>query len=210
MTLLTGLRNLLLPTDSTPRRTVNYGLDASDQFVAQLLDDTGAAIVVGKNSSNGGTLILRANATAYTSGKIIAQSATAAQCAGVPIAVARAADKGGMIRRVRLKINSATWLNAIIRVHLFKDTPTFTNADNGNFAAGVTESNYLGYADVTLDQSFSDPFVKGVGAPAAGGEFNFEPSSGTQYVYAVLQARSAVNADAASQTFTVTAECLQN
>lgn len=156
------------------------------------------------------TLALRANATAYTSGKIIAQSTTANLCSPLSLAVGRVINGTGLISRLRLKINSATWLNAIIRVHLFKDAPTFTNGDAANFAAGLSESAYLGYSDITLDQSFSDPFVKGIGSPAAGNVFAFDCATGTQNISAVLEGRSSVTADALSKTFTLIAETLNN
>lgn len=169
--------------------------------------------VSGYSSEVSGTLALRANATAYTSGKIIAQSATAGSCSGIALAVGRVEDgiaRTGMIRRARLKINDSTWLNAAVRVHFFKDAPTFTNADAGTFAAGISESSYLGYADVTLDQSFAGPFAKGIAAPAVGAEINFTPSADSQNIYAVLEARSSVTASASSKTFTLTLETLQD
>lgn len=158
----------------------------------------------------GGTLTKSTKTTAYTSGMLIAQSATAGSCSPITLAVARASDKTGMVRRVRLKVNDAAWLNATVRVHLFRDSPTFSNGDAGSFAAGVSESNYLGYADVTLDQSFSDPAVKGIGVPAAGGEFNFVPASGTANIFAVLEARSTTGTVTASSTWTATVEVLRN
>lgn len=153
----------------------------------------------------GGTLVRPSNTTAYASGKIIAQSTVAGSCSAILIAASRANDATGMIRRLRLKVNDAAWVAATVRVHLFKDAPTFTNGDGGNFAAGLTESNYLGYLDVLLDQSFSDPFAKGF----ASGEINYEPSLGTPNIFAVFEARSAVT-PAASKTFSLTAEVLRN
>lgn len=166
--------------------------------------------VRGQAQMVGGTLTKSTKTTAYTSGMIVAQSATAGSCSPITVAVARANDATGMVRKVRLKVNDAGWLTFTVRVHLFKDAPTYSAGDAGSFPANLTESNYLGYADVTLDQSFSGPFVKGSGTPAVGGEFNFEPSAGTRNLYAVLEARSTTGTVAASSTFTVTLETLQN
>ena len=189
-------------------------------MICLFLDDTGAPAqasssaplpVAGPAAAMvGGTLTKSTKTTAYTSGMIIAQSATAGSCAAIALAVARAADKTGMVRRLRLKVNDAAWLNATVRVHLFKDNPTFANGDAGTFAAGLSESNYMGYSDIVLDQSFSDPFAKGIGAPAVGGEFNFDPASGTTNIYAVLEARSTTGTVGASKVFSLVAETLRN
>jgi hypothetical protein len=87
--------------------------------------------------------------------------------------VARATDKTGMIRRLRLKTNDTAFAGATVRVHLYRDRPTVTNGDNGAFL--TTESNYIGYSDVVLDRHFSDA-EKGIGVPAIGSEWNFEPA----------------------------------
>jgi hypothetical protein len=120
--------------------------------------------------------------------------------------VARSTDKTGMVRRLRLKTNDAAFAGATIRVHLYKDRPTVTNGDNGAFL--TTESNYLGYADIVLDRHFSDA-EKGFGTPAIGNEWNFDPSSGTDYIYAILETRTAVTPGSA-KVWTLVAEVLQN
>lgn len=166
--------------------------------------------VVGIFNPVSGTMTKSTKTTAYTSGLIIAQSATAGSCSGTALAVGRVNDATGLLRRIRLKIDDATWLNAIVRAHFFKDTPTFTNGDAGNFAAGVTESTYLGAVDVTLDKSFSD-YVKGIGVPNTGNEINFETSTGTQNIFYVLEARSTTaGAHTASKVFRLVAETFQN
>jgi hypothetical protein len=98
-----------------------------------------------------------ANTTDYASGQLIANSVTAGSVNPLALAVARANDKTGMIRRLRLKVNDAAWLNATIRVHLYRDSPTCANGDGR--AWSTTESNYIGYSDIVLDRQFSDPIV---------------------------------------------------
>lgn len=158
----------------------------------------------------GASFIKSTKTTAYTPGMLITQG-VAGSSVPMLLAIARRNDLTAMLRRARLKVNDATWLNAVVRVHFFKDLPVFTNGDAGNFAAGLTEASYLGACDVTLDQSFSDPFVKGLGAPNAGSEINFEPSAGTQNVYAVLEARSTTaGGHTASTVFSLVTESLRN
>lgn len=157
----------------------------------------------------GATMQRPADTNAYAVGDIVAQSTTAGSCSAVAVAAARAVDATGMLRRCRVKVNDAAWLNAQLYVHVFKDQPAFASGDNAAFAAALTESNYIGAFDVTLDRQFSDPFVKGVGAPRAGAEMNFDPKAGTQNVYFVIETRTAVTPGSA-KTFTVVFEVLQN
>lgn len=157
----------------------------------------------------GGTLTRTADTNAYAVGDIVAQSVTAGSCSGVAIAAARANDLTGMLRRCRVKVNDAAWLNAELYVHVFKDPPTFTSGDNAAFASNLTESNYIGAFDVTLDRGFSDPFVKGIGVPRAGSEMNFDPHAGTQNLYFVIETRTAVTPGSA-KVFSVVFEVIQN
>jgi hypothetical protein len=157
----------------------------------------------------GGTLIKSNKTTAYSAGKIIAQSATAGSCAPIilPGASRRPGD-GGMIRRVRLKVDDASWLNAVIRVHFHKLSPTFVNGDDGNIAAGLSESDYLGSFQVTLNRQFSD-FVKGIAVPVDGIEIAYttDATGAQNALYAVLEAAAAsAGGHTASKTFTLVAE----
>lgn len=166
--------------------------------------------VGGASAVVGGTLTKSTKTTAYTAGQLITQGVAGSSVA-ITVQAARANDKTGMVRRARLKVNDATWLNATVRVHLFKDAPTFTNGDAANFAAGLSESNHICTIDVTLDLSFTSSVVKGTGAPAIGSECNFDPSSGTRNIYAVIEARSiTAGSHTASSTFTLALEVLQN
>jgi hypothetical protein len=153
------------------------------------------------------TLTRPADITAYAAGDLIANSATAGSVVPLTLAVARAAGKSGAIRRLRLKVNDTAWLNAIVRVHLYRQSPAVANGDNG--ALSSTESDHIGYSDITLDRQFSDSCVKGIGVPAVGSEFNFEPDPGTANIYALLECRGAVT-PAASKTFALTVEAYQN
>ena len=155
-----------------------------------------------------GSFTRPANTTAYVSGQIIANSTTAGSCTAISLTAARANDTSGAVRRVRVRVNDSAWLNATVRVRFFRNSPTFATGDGSAIAANITESESLGYCDVTLDQSFSD-YTAGIGAPAIGGEMNFVPTSGAQTIFAVLEARSGVT-PAASKVFSVFAEVYQN
>jgi hypothetical protein len=180
-------------------------------------DGTPGGSVTGFTAIVGASFARPADTNVYAIGDIIGDSTvaatmnanvTAATAGIMRVHVARAADKTGMVRRLRLKTNDAAFLNMSVRVHLFKDRPTLLVGDNGVFAANATESNYLGYADITLGMSFSD-YVKGISGPADGSEWNFDPSSGTDYIHALLECRSVVTPGSA-KTWSLVAEVLQN
>jgi hypothetical protein len=147
-----------------------------------------------------------ADTIAYTVGDLIANSTTAASVVPMMLSVARVNDGTGMIRRLRLKTNDTTFANAVIRVHLYRDSPTIAAGDN--LAWLTTDSNYFSYADITLDRHFSDA-EKGFGTPVIGSEWNFDVSPGTKAVYALLETRTAVTPGSA-RTWTLTAEVHQN
>lgn len=183
---------------------LTVGIDQTTPGTTDHVTGSGFATAVGGSAMNVRTSIT------YASGQILMQSATAGSCAAIAVAVGRANDKTGMIRRLRLKSTDiANFAGKSVRAHVFKDNPTFTNGDGGNFAGGLSESNYLGYFDVTFDQTFSD-MVKGIAAPSVGSEINFEPSAGTQNVFIVYEARSAITSAGTTKTITPVFEVLQN
>lgn len=136
--------------------------------------------------------------TAYAIGDLIANTGAA-----VPIALPTA--KSGLANRVRLKVNDTAWKAATIRAHFFRDVPTVAVNDNGVLNAAetyaFTESNYLGYVEVTLSQQTSDGYVKGFAAF----QFLFETLTGASGLSALLEARTAVT-PAASKVFTLALE----
>lgn len=167
-------------------------------------------IVGGKSAVVGGTFTTPAGVTAYSIGDLIANSATAGSVVPITVAAARAADKTGMVRRARVKTVDTGAAGATVRVHLYKDDPSassgITNGDNGVWL--TKEANYIGAFDVILDKHFSDQ-EKGVGAPLIGSELNFDPSSGTANIFALLEARTAFTPQGA-KVWSLALEVLQN
>jgi hypothetical protein len=156
----------------------------------------------------GGTLTRDTNTTQYTAGDLIAPAAGNKY---ITLAVARAVDTPVWIKRLRLKVNDNAWKGSTVRVHLFKDAPTVTPADNAALNSSetyaFTESNYLGYVEITLTQQTNDAtaLVKGF----ATADIIAEPSSGTVNIFAVLECRSTPT-PAASKVFTLTAEVVRD
>ena len=198
-----GTTNLVqLPTSQITTLTppTSVGLNAGENHLGE---------VAGRIAIASGTLTRPANTTAYTANTIIGNNVTAGSCAPTSLTVARSNDKSFLIRRLSLKVNDTAWLNAVVRVHLYRDSPTYANGDGAAWISGTSESNYIGYCDVILDRQFSDPYVKGHGVPSVGSEWNCLPSAGTQNIFAVLETRSAVTPGSA-KVFSLTAEVHQN
>lgn len=94
-----------------------------------------------------------ADTTAYTIGDLVANSVTAGSV--VPIAFDIPESKNFNLTEVGLKRSSAVTTNAKFTLHLYKDSPTCANGDNG--AWSTTESKWVG--SVAIDgttQTFTD------------------------------------------------------
>ena len=92
----------------------------------------------------GGTLTRPANTTAYAFGALMASSTTAGSIVVPTAAVARANNAVGAIVGVTLAKSSNVTTNAIFRIHLFSQAPTFTAGDGGTFQGNFTTTGYLG------------------------------------------------------------------
>ena len=154
----------------------------------------------------GGALTRPSNTTAYAFGALMASSTTAGSIVVPTAAVARANNTVGAIVSVTLAKSSNATTNAIFRIHLFSQAPTFTAGDGGTFQGNFTTTGYLGAFDVSVDQSgTSGTGSVGQGAPKIGAEVPFTPAGGTQNIYWVLEARAAYT-PTSGETFTPTFE----
>jgi len=138
-----------------------------------------------------GSFTRPADTTAYASGDLVANSTTAGSVAAVELTHVGNKPAGtGMIRRVVLRKSGTSTTNATFRVHLMRADPaTVTNGDNGAFSiSGVAD--YLGSADVTIDEAFTDG-AWGAAAPNAGSEFMIRLGPGEQSIYAMVETTAA-------------------
>ncbi len=182
---------------TTPGTTDSFTPKATESHLGQV---GGTTIIASANfTTPSGT-------TAYASGQLIANSATAGSVTPLTFAVCRTNANTGMVRRIRLKTTDTGFTGLTVYVKLYRDTPTLTNGDHGTWL--TTESNYLGTVSVSLDQHFSDA-EKGVGVPTAGSEINFDCASGSSNIYGLVVATSAVTPQGA-KVFTAVAEVLAN
>ncbi|NBO19659.1 MAG: hypothetical protein EBV03_10650, partial [Proteobacteria bacterium] len=126
---------------------------------------------------------------AYAFGDLVANSTTAGSVTPFTIAAARANDVAGQVIRGVLMKSGSTTTNAIFRVHLFNASPAVANGDNGAFQSTL-RAVWLGAMDVTTGQVFSDGCA-GVLVPTLGSSIPFTPASGTQNIFALIEARAA-------------------
>lgn len=147
-----------------------------------------------------------ADTTAYAAGDLIANSITAGSVVPLTFAVSRSADKGFMVRRARIKKSTTGTTNAAFRLHLYKQSPTVSNGDNGAWL--TNERNYLGAIDVTMDKVFTDA-AKGIGVPSAGSDIQGTPDTGTVNIYGLIEARAAYTPGSA-EVFTIALETHQD
>ena len=99
------------------------------------------------------TITRPADTTAYTSGDLIANSTTAGSV--TPFTFFIPYGRGLLVNRAAVYRSATSVTNASFRVHLYKDSPTVANGDNG--AISSTRSGYQGFIDVVgTAPAFSD------------------------------------------------------
>lgn len=144
-----------------------------------------------------------ADTTQYAIGDLVANSTTAGSVVPIPMVVTHAVGGGVKVCRARLLKSGATVTSASFRVHLYRDSPTPTNGDNGAWL--TTVSGYLGFFDLTMAQTFSDD-AQGRGVPSVGDAIRCMPATGSRTIYALLEAR-ATYTPGSSEEFTLYLEC---
>lgn len=144
----------------------------------------------------GGTVIASANfttpsgTTGYTTGQLVANSATAGSVTPMQFTVCPASGGTGMVRRARFKTADSGFSGKTVKLELYKDSPTPANGDHA--AWSTSESNWIGEISVTVGYSFTDPLYKGIGAPGVGNELNFDCATGSRVIYGLMTAGEAI------------------
>lgn len=147
-----------------------------------------------------------ANTSIYAAGDMWLDNITAGSVTCPSITLARNTDLESFLIRARLKKSGNGILNSTMRLHFFNALPTFTNGDNGVFAAGLTGASWIGSMDGTIDKQFSDVSY-GEFTPTNGSAIGFTPVSGAATLYWVPEIRGAYTpASAESLTLYVTAQ----
>lgn len=152
------------------------------------------------------TLTRPADNTAYASGDLVANSATAGSVTPLSFALPFTSGTGQTIlQRVRVSKNNTNVSNATFRLHLYAASPTVSNGDNAAWLS-TQAANYLGFIDCAAMLAFSDGGAS-FGSAAAGAEMRLKLPSGST-VYGLVEARAAYAPPAGAETFTFTLETL--
>lgn len=140
-----------------------------------------------------------ADVTAYAIGDLVANSTTAGSVVPMTFTLAQFLAQGAKIRRARVRKSTNVVLDALFRLHLYRNSPTVTNGDNGAWISNQT-ANYIGSIDVTVDRAFSDG-AAGAGLPPGNNDIN---TADLQF-FGLLEARGAL-VPASGEVFTVELE----
>jgi hypothetical protein len=177
-------------------------------LLALLLFSAPLARAQGVVANPTGSFVRPANSTAYSSGQLVANSTTAANVVPIDLGPVTASAKGVQILKVRIYTSSTSITTATFRVHFYTAPPaTITNGDGGAWSTSGVAS-YLGYADVTLTEAFTDG-VFGSAQVAVLPAIAQRILGATPNLYALLEARSAYTPTSA-EVITVIADTLQS
>lgn len=150
----------------------------------------------------GSTFTTPAGVSAYASGDLIANSATANLVNPMAFKLANGIWAPGYIRKARVKTPDTGAASVSVRLHLYKFSPTPSNGDNGVWLTG--ESTWLGSLTGTMDKHFTD-MEKGELVPDVGSEIYVDanPATKDEHIYGLLEARGALTPQGAKE-WTVT------
>ena len=151
------------------------------------------------------TLQLTSTTTGYTSGQLIATSATAASVV-VPSFAIPQGYQSAAIPRVRLSTNDSTstaWGAQTVTVDLWGAAPTFTNGDRGAYSPATGTANHLGSYSCVMSSEYGDGAY--AECAAAVGNFSLSSVSGGKIFWS-LTATSGSGTTGASKVFTLTPE----
>jgi hypothetical protein len=146
------------------------------------------------------------NVTAYASGQLVANSATAGSVVPLAFTLGNQFPVGQFrLTRVRLFKSGTSTTNATFRLHLYQASPICANGDGGNWSTSGA-ANWLGNVDVTSMLAFTDG-AAGTGSATAGSEMYVRLASGAT-VYGLIEARGAYT-PAANEVFAAVIEDLE-
>jgi len=149
-----------------------------------------------------------ADTTAYAAGDLVANPTTAGSVTPMSFTLGANTALGiWSLNRVRLVRSQDAVTNANFRVHLYSESPTVANGDNGAFSS-TQAANYLGYVSVDATTTPGDKFSDGsAGIGAVGAEGTMHIRAGAT-IYALLEALAAYT-PASAETFTLTLELIE-
>jgi hypothetical protein len=199
-------------TSSTNIPSVSYNYAFNGTTWDQLQDDASKNLKVGPQYS--GDIIINPsanftrlnNTTAYASGQLVANSATAGSVVPLSWTAARIATGNFRITRVRMSLSGKSVTNTNFRIHFFNASPGFANGDGGTFTPSVLADEVC-EMDVTIGLAGSDVSM-GYGASNQGVACDVALASGST-LYGAVEARAAYT-PVAQEVVTVIPEIHEN
>lgn len=135
------------------------------------------------------------DSTAYAIGDLVANNTAAGSV--TPLSFFIPYGRGLELMRASILKSTATVANSSFRIHLFRDSPTVTNGDNG--ALSALQAGYFGSVDVTG----ATPTLTGTGRAVGSAAVNFVINTDIdQIVFGLVEALAAY-APGAQETFSV-------
>jgi hypothetical protein len=164
---------------------------------------------MGMNIFNNSASFARPNdALQYAIGDLVANSTTAGSV--VPLAIPVGGNAGFIslrLVRARLTKSGTSTTSATFRIHLYSQSPTVANGDNGAWSSNQA-ANWLGNIDISSMLAFSDG-ATGTGSLPSGSEAFIKASNNSgpsqQYLYALI-ANLGTYTPTNNETFTLTLE----
>jgi hypothetical protein len=145
-----------------------------------------------------------ADTTAYAVGDLVANSTTAGSVTPLAFALRAGGPLSGILRRVSLRKSSAGLTNASFRLHFFNSAPVVGAGDNAVLSL-ANSADYVGRADITLDQAFGDGSWGFTDLTFT--DQHFKTAAGT--LYALIEARGAYT-PTSGETITARVEVLRD
>jgi hypothetical protein len=189
-----------------PLRLTDASGNAATITTGGALNTAAAISPLGTNPTS--TLTLTSTTSAYSSGQLVASSATAGSVVVPSFAIATSAGSAA-ISRLRLATNDSTstaWGAVTLAIDLWSAAPTFTNGDRGAFAVATGTAGHLGTYSCTMSAEYGDGAYAECG-PAVGTYSLPKLASGTS-VFWTLRTTAASGTTGASKVWTLTAELL--
>ncbi len=173
-----------------PRAKIAYGADGSASDVTDTL--CFPVRLAPRIVAAASTLTRPADTTAYANGDLVANSTTAASVTAFSFTAARGNDIPGTIRSCRLLKSTTGTTQPFFRVHIYNSNPVASAPAGGDNAAfnPANKAGWLGALDVSTTTPHGDGYA-GIGSPTYNTGIIFTPASGSQTLYALLEARGA-------------------
>lgn len=146
------------------------------------------------------TITRPADTTAYASGDLVANSTTAGSV--TPFVLKIPYGTGLKVHRAGLRRSDTDVTNASFRLHLYKDSPTVTNGDNGAWLSIV--AGHQGFIDIVGTAPAFSALAQAWGVYVNNSVYSplIVLTDKDRYIYGLLEARAAYT-PASAETFSV-------